>query len=67
MIKNTEQLSYFGSICAFFAGLTLSDIASIFGILFGLATVLTNWYYKKKDFELRKLEVEGKINGKKNR
>lgn len=42
----------------FMTGLSWSDLASIFGILFGLATLLINWHYKQKDYELRKLEIE---------
>lgn len=58
MNKNTENLSYFGAIMTYFSSLTLSDLASICGILFGLATLLINWHYKQKDYELRKMEIE---------
>ncbi|WP_443091374.1 phage holin [Basfia succiniciproducens] len=58
MNKNAEPLSYFGALTAFFAGLNWSELASLFGILFGLLTLLLNWYYKQKDYELKKLEIE---------
>ncbi|MCK3658567.1 hypothetical protein A4G18_07540 [Pasteurellaceae bacterium Pebbles2] len=58
MTKQTEQLSYFGSIVAFFSGMTWSDIASICGILFGFSTLLIGWYYKHKEYELRRLALE---------
>lgn len=58
MNKNTENLSYFGAFMTFMTGLSWSDLASIFGILFGLATLLINWHYKQKDYELRKMEIE---------
>lgn len=58
MNKHTENLSYFGAFMTFMTGLSWSDLASIFGILFGLATLLINWHYKQKDYELRKLEIE---------
>lgn len=58
MNKQTENLSYFGAFMTFMTGLSWSDLASIFGILFGLSTLLINWHYKQKDYELRKLEIE---------
>lgn len=48
-----------------FSNVTLADVGVIVGIIVTIATWVVNWYYKKKDFELRKLEVEGKINDKK--
>ena len=43
---------------AFLAGINWSTVASICGILFGLATILINWYYKQKEYELRKIQLE---------
>ena len=43
---------------AFLAGINWSTVASICGILFGLATILINWYYKQKEYELRKIQIE---------
>lgn len=57
-MKNTTELSYFGSFITFLSGLNWNDLASICGIIFGLATLLISWYYKKKDYELKKLEIE---------
>ena len=71
----TSKYSYFGagmtSLTGFIAN-TFSNInwappPPITGILIGIATFLVNWYYKKKDFELKKLEIEDKINDKKSR
>lgn len=65
MNKQTENLSYFGAFMTFMTGLSWSDLASIFGILFGLATLLINWHYKQKDYELRKLEIEKGLSNEK--
>ncbi|WP_439327901.1 phage holin [Lonepinella sp. BR2357] len=66
MNKNTDQLSYFGAFMTFIAGLTINDWAAIFGILFGVVTLFINWYYKQKDYELKKQELEtGEQHGKK--
>ncbi|OOF59350.1 phage holin [Rodentibacter myodis] len=56
-----------GRIADMYANINWADVASVVGILIAVATFIVNWYYKKKDFELRKLEIEGKINGKKSR
>ncbi|EIJ69389.1 HP1 family phage holin [Pasteurella bettyae] len=61
MNKNSEQLSYFGAFITFLSGLSWSDLASIFGILFGLATLLIGWYYKQKEYELKKLAIEKEL------
>lgn len=61
MTKNTEPLSFLGAVTTFISGLTLNDIASICGILFGLATLIMHWYYKQKEFRLRQMEVEKKV------
>ncbi|WP_439291257.1 phage holin [Lonepinella koalarum] len=58
MNKHTDNLSYFGAFMTFITGLTLNDWAAVFGILFGIATLFINWYYKQKDYELKKLELE---------
>ncbi|MFD1806249.1 phage holin [Pasteurella oralis] len=50
MFKNTEHNAIFGSTVAGIVGqLSWGDIGAIFGILFGLFTVLTNWYFKYKE------------------
>ena len=59
--------SFTGFIANTFGNINWADVASITGIIIGVATFLVNWYYKKKDFELKKLEIEDKINDKKNR
>ncbi|OOF70651.1 lysis protein [Rodentibacter caecimuris] len=75
MHETTTKTAYTGAFTSFimgriadmFANINWADVASVVGIVIAVATFLINWYYKKKDFELRKLEVEGKINDKKNR
>ncbi|OOF45266.1 lysis protein [Rodentibacter trehalosifermentans] len=59
--------AFMGVISNMFSNVTLADVGVIVGIIVTIATWVVNWYYKKKDFELRKLEVEGKINDQKNR
>lgn len=49
MNKYTEIQSFFGSLVAAIAGWTINDWAALFGIFFGLITVLINWHYKEKD------------------
>lgn len=53
MFKNTDHNAFFGSLIATISGYTLSDWGAIFGILFGLFTILINWYYKQKEFQLK--------------
>ena len=62
----TTMQAYFGSIMTFLAGINWSTVASICGILFGLATILINWYYKQKEYELRKLQLEKDLKNDKN-
>lgn len=62
MGKHTSDTAYFGAIVAFLSGLSLNDIAAIAGILFGLFTIFLNWYYKHKEYELHRLEIEKKLN-----
>lgn len=61
---NAEPLSYFGAFMTFVAGINWNNVASICGILFGLATLLIGWYYKQKEYELKKLELEKQLNEK---
>jgi len=62
----TTFQAYFGSFMAFLAGINWSTVASICGILFGLATILINWYYKQKEYELRKIQIEKDLKDDKN-
>ncbi|PJG82117.1 phage holin family protein [Caviibacterium pharyngocola] len=63
MFRNSESTNaYLGSIIAFFSGLNLSDWASVLGILFGLFTVLINWYYKHKEMKLKETALKAKLN-----
>ncbi|SMB82442.1 holin, HP1 family [Pasteurella testudinis DSM 23072] len=62
MIKDySGATSYIGSIVAVLSGLSISDWAAIFGILFGFATLLTNMYYKRKEHQIKLKELELKI------
>lgn len=75
MHETTTKTAYTGAFTSFimgriadmFTNINWADVASVVGIIIGVATFLINWYYKKKDFELRKLELEDKLNDKKNR
>lgn len=50
MFKNTANAAYTGSAVAGIIGsLNWGDLGAIFGILFGLITLLINWYYKRKE------------------
>lgn len=50
MLKNTANAAYTGSAVAVFAGsLNWGDLGAICGILFGLITLLINFYYKRKE------------------
>lgn len=49
MNRYTETQSFFGSFVAAVAGWTINDWAALFGIFFGLTTVLINWHYKEKE------------------
>lgn len=53
-----ETMSILGAILTVLGGLTLNDWGVIMGILFGLFTLIMNWYYKKKDYELKKQALE---------
>ncbi|MCW9699825.1 phage holin [Avibacterium sp. 20-129] len=73
MHDTTTKVSYTGAGVTFFMGriadmfsnINWADAASIVGIVMGIATFAINWYYKKKDFELKKQELEGRSNAKK--
>ena len=62
-----ESVPNFGSVVATFSLFELSEWASIFGILFGFATLLIHLYYKRKEFELKKIELEWKLQNEKNK
>lgn len=47
-----------GRIADMFSNVNWADVASITGIVIGFATFLVNWYYKKKDFELKEKELK---------
>lgn len=52
MHKN-ENIPYVGAIMTIFTSLTLHDWGVILGIVFGLSTLLINWYYKDRDMKLK--------------
>lgn len=64
-MKNTESNALLGSLIATISGLTINDWAAIFGILFGLATVLMHWYYKEQELKLRKIALKKELEEKK--
>lgn len=56
-----------GRIATMYSNINWADVASIVGIIIGVATFLLNWYYKKKDFELKQKELESKLHDQKKR
>lgn len=63
-MKNTESNAFWGSLIATLSGLTINEWAAIFGILFGLATVLINWYYKEQELKLREIALKKELEEK---
>ena len=59
--------AFMGFISNMFHDVTLADVGVIVGIIVTISTCIVNWYYKKKDFELKKLELERKLNDQKKR
>lgn len=65
MHDTPSRASYISGLFAFFIGrladmfsnVNWADVASATGIVIGVATFLVNWYYKKKDFELKEKEL----------
>lgn len=58
MYKDTTTNAYLGAFAAFISGLNVSEWAAIFGILFGLATLVINWYYKHRDYKLKEQQFK---------
>lgn len=55
---NASLLSYFvGWFSLLFGNLTLSDWATIFGMLATIFGFLVTWYYKHQDFKLKKQQI----------
>lgn len=52
-VNRTDSASMTGAIVTVISSLTLSDWGVILGILFGLATLLINWYYKDREIKLK--------------
>ena len=62
MSRSTEVTAYAGSTAAAVIGqLTWGDLGAIFGILFGLATVIVNWYYKDREIRLKEKALQNRI------
>lgn len=61
MLK-TENTAYAGATFAgIIGGLSWGDIGAIFGILFGLFTLLINWYYKDREIKLKEKALQHNI------
>ncbi|MDO4697609.1 MAG: phage holin [Pasteurellaceae bacterium] len=52
-VNRTDSASMTGAIVTVISSLTLSDWGVILGILFGLSTLLINWYYKDREIKLK--------------
>ncbi len=62
--NNTSLLSYFvGWFSLLFGNLTLSDWATIFGMLATIFGFLVTWYYKHQEFKLKKQQLLGNRHG----
>ncbi len=55
------KVSYFTSVSAVFAGITLNDVAIIVGIVATIVTAGVNWYYRAKHARL--IEARAKFDG----
>ncbi|SUB82011.1 Uncharacterised protein [Pragia fontium] len=52
--KYSSPFSYlFGGICTALGALSLNDWALIIGILSTAGTFAVNWYYKRKEFQIK--------------
>lgn len=60
MNKN-ESTSLLGAFITVITSLTLSDWGVLLGILFGLFTLLINWYYKDREIKLKEQYLRNKI------
>lgn len=52
------KVSYFTSVSAVFAGITLNDIAIVVGIVATVVTAGVNWYYRAKHARLIEARVK---------
>ncbi|MDG6896597.1 hypothetical protein A6A19_00950 [Actinobacillus delphinicola] len=53
-----DLYAYWGACASILSGLTLSDWAAVFGILFGFGTFLVNAWYKHQEYKLLKEKYE---------
>jgi ABC-type microcin C transport system permease subunit YejE len=64
-----SKVQYTGATGSIIAGLALSEIGVIIGIIVGICGFFVTWYYKHKAFTLYKkrhdIEIESLTNGKK--
>lgn len=56
-----DHASFFGALVTFLGTLTLEDIGILCSILFGLGTILLNWYYKRKELELKQQYLQKQV------
>lgn len=61
-----DHTSFLGAMVTFLGTLTLEDIGILCSILFGLGTFLLNWHYKKKELELKEMQLKKQIEELKN-
>lgn len=60
-MERLDRTSLLGSLITVTTSLTLEDWGVILGILFGLCTVLLNWYYKERELKLKEKYLQQKI------
>ncbi|MDO9927407.1 phage holin, partial [Glaesserella parasuis] len=52
-MDRNDNTSLLGAVVTVLTSLSLSDWGVIMGILFGLFTLLMNWYYKDREIKLK--------------
>ncbi|EMH0680425.1 phage holin family protein [Klebsiella aerogenes] len=58
MGKYTTHSAYsWGAFTAMLGALSLDEWAVLVGIICTIGTFVVNWYYKRKDYELRRASV----------
>ena len=60
MEKTTVATAYSASLTATLAGLSANEWVAIGGFVIGLATFLTNFWFKREHLKLAQQQVQGK-------
>ncbi|MDE3965280.1 phage holin family protein [Glaesserella parasuis] len=57
-MDRNDNTSLLGAVVTVLTSLNLPDWGVIMGILFGLFTLLMNWYYKDREIKLKEKALE---------